>query len=413
MIDVLYALRDALRDTFDLTLLQWPLLLALAAAAGHLVQRRLGLPQVVGYSVVGAVAGLAGFSGAVWPLEGTGLLLLQLGVAIVLFEAGGRIALRWFRHNPMVLLQSLLEATLTFALVYFTMRKLGMAATVSEALAAIAVTGSPALLNRVVRDTRATGAVTERALVLTTLGALYALALVSARTHVIHRHRETLGDTLWPILLVLGLSVLVGLGLALALRAALRVMSPTSENTSIVLICGIAASAVLVDDLGGSAPLAALLGGIFLKQMHPRPWSWPNQLGTAASLLVMLNFVLVAVVAAQAPWNPAVAGLVLALLAARMAGKVLGVGLANAGSGLGWRQALWTACAMSPMASVALLLVSEFAAASPSLGPPVASVALPAILLMEVVGAIVATFAIYRAGETSREAATEARERHA
>ncbi len=406
MIDVLYAWRDELRATFDLTLLQWPLLLALAAAAGHLVQRRAGLPQVVGYSVVGAIAGLAGFSGAVWPLEGTGLLLLQLGVAVVLFEAGGRIALRWFRHNPMVLLQSLLESALTFAFVYYTMRWLGLAATASEALAAIAMAGSPALLARVVRDTGATGAVTERALALTTLGTLYALALVSARTHVLQHARLTPGETLWPVLIVLGLSVVVGLGLALALRAALRVMSPDSENTSIVLICGIAAGAALVDDLGGSAPLAALLGGLFRKQMHPRPWSWPNQLGTAASLLVVLNFVLVAVVAAQAPWNPAVAGGVLALLGARVAAKVLGVSLANAGSGLGWRQALWTACAMSPMASVALLLVSQFAAAAPRQGPAVASVALPAILLMEVVGAIVATFALYRAGEGAHGAAS-------
>ncbi len=412
MIDVLYAWRHELRAAFDLTLLQWPLLLALAAAAGHLMQRHTGLPQVVGYSGVGAVAGLAGFSGAVWPLEGTALVLLQLGVAVVLFEAGGRIALRWFRHNPMVLLQSLLEATLTFGLVYGAMRWLGMPATVSEALAAIAMTGSPALLARLVRDTRATGAVTERALALTTLGTLYALALVSARTQVIHRTRETVGDTLWPIAIVLGVSILVGLGLALALRAALRVMSPASENTSIVLICGIAAGAALADDLGGSAPLAALLGGLFLKQLHTRPWAWPNQLGTAASLLVMLNFVLVAVVAAQAPWNQAVAGLVLALLGARVAAKVLGVSLANAGSGLGWRQALWTACALSPMASVAMLLVSEFAAASPQIGPQVAAVALPAILLMEVVGAVVAAFALRRAGECAHLPAG-AREPHA
>lgn len=403
MLDVMFAWRDHLRATFDLTLLQWPLLLALAAAAGHLIQRRAGLPQVVGYSGVGAVAGLAGFSGAVWPLEGTGLLLLHLGVAVVLFEAGGRLALRWFRHNPMVLLQSLLEAALTFAFVYYALRWLGVAATVSEALAAIAMAGSPALLARVVRDTRATGAVTERALALTTLGTLYALAVVSARTHVIRGTRETLGDTVWPIVIVLGLSALIGLGLALALRAALRFMSPASENTSIVLICGIAAGAALADDLGGSAPLAALLGGVLLKHLHPRPWAWPNQLGTAASLLVMLNFVLVAVVAAQAPWNPAVAGLVLAMLGARMAAKLLGVSLANAGSGLGWRQALWTACVMSPMASVAMLLVSEFAAASPSLGPPVAAVALPAILLMEVAGAIVATYALHRAGESERQ----------
>ena len=73
-------------------------------------------------SLVGTLAGLAGFSGAVWPLQGVALFLLELGVSVVLFEAGGRIALRWFRHNPMVLLQSLLESLLTAIIVYYVMR---------------------------------------------------------------------------------------------------------------------------------------------------------------------------------------------------------------------------------------------------------------------------------------------------
>ena len=56
---------------------------------------------------------------------------------------------------------------------------------------------------------------------------------------------------------------------------------------------------------------------------------------------------------------------------------------------------------MAPMSSVALLMVSQFATTSPDLGPGISSIALPAILLMEVLGAIVATFALHRARETS------------
>jgi Kef-type K+ transport system membrane component KefB len=88
-------------------------------------------------------------------------------------------------------------------------------------------------------------------------------------------------------------------------------------------------------------------------------------------------------------------------------GKVTGVSVANWGSGTSWRQAFWTGCAMSPMSSVALLLVSQFVASSLTLGPRIASIALPAILLMEVLGAIIATFAIYRAGESSETSLSE------
>jgi Kef-type K+ transport system membrane component KefB len=398
---------DWLKPSAGLPTVQWSILLAVAAAVGHLLQRHTGLPKVVGYSVVGALAGLGGFSGGAWPLQGIALFLLELGVSVVLFEAGGRIALRWFRYNPMVLLQSLLESTLTALFVYYALRWLGVRPSVAEAVGLISMAASPAVLSRVIMDTGASGPVTERAMVLSTLSTFYALTLVSARAGVMHRPHADLGETLFPVAVVLGVSFVVGAILALAMRMALRVMSPSSENTSMLLIALITAATALAAHFGGSAPLAALIGGMMLKQLNPRPWAWPRQLGTAASLLITLMFVLVSVVASKADWNPAVAGLVVALVLARGFAKVLGVGIANWGSGTSWRQAFWTGCAMSPMSSVALLLVSQFVASSLTLGPHIASIALPAILMMEMVGAIIATFAIHRAGESSMPSVSE------
>lgn len=391
-----------LKPSAGLPTVQWSILLALAAAAGHLVQRYLGLPKVLGYSVVGAFAGLAGFTGAVWPLEGIGLYLVELGVAVVLFEAGGRIPLRWFRHNPMVLVQSLLESFGTLALVFWVLRVLGVPVNVAEPLALVAMAASPAILMRVVMDTRASGPMTERSMVLSTLSTLYALILVSAQAGLMNRAHQGVIDSVSSILVVLGLSLLVGAILALALRSALRVMSPNSENTSILLLALIAVGTALAAHFGGSAPLAALLGGIFLKQLHPRPWAWPRQLGTASSLLTMLMFVLVSVVAAQADWSKSVGTLVLALVAARLIAKFVGVALGNAGTGASWKQALWVGCAMSPMSSIALLLLVQLAAAPMAQGPAIAGIALPAILLMEVLGSVIATVAIHRAGESSK-----------
>ena len=401
MNEILAIWAEWIKPSAGLPTVQWSILLALAAASGHLVNRYTGLPKVIGYSALGAIAGLAGFTGAAWPLQGIGLFLLELGVAVVLFEAGGRISLRWFRHNPMVLVQSLAESTLTFFLVRWALDYMGMREVVAESLALLAIAASPAVLARVAIDTRAAGPVTERAQVLSTLSTLYALTLCSARAGMMPRVEADLTNTLYPVLVVLGLSVVVGAVLALTLRTALRVMSPTSENTAILLLALIAAGAALAANFGGSAPLAALLGGMLLKQLNPRPWSWPRQMGTASSMLTMLMFVLVSVVAAQADWSKAVAGLVLALVAARMLAKIAGVALGNVGSGASWKQALWVGCAMSPMSSVALLLVSQYVVASGPLGRQIAGVALPAILLMEVFGAILTTVSIYRAGESS------------
>ena len=400
MNEVMAIWAEWVRPSAGLPTVQWSILLAIAAAAGHLLQRHTGLPKVVGYSIVGAIAGLTGFSGAAWPLQGVGLFLLELGVAVVLFESGGRIPLRWFRHNPMVLLQSVLESVLTAVAVYYVLRWLEVRASVAEGVALIAMAASPAVLSRVVMDTRATGPVTDRALVLSTLSAFYALTLVSARAGTLHREETNVFATLYPVVVVLGVSFVVGAILALALRTALRFMSPTSENTTILLIALVAAGTALAAHFGGSAPLAALIGGLLLKQLHPRPWAWTRQIGTAASLLTMLMFVLVSVVAAKADWHPAVVGFVLATVLARIVAKIAGVSLANWGSGTSWKQAFWLGCAMSPMSSIALLLVSQFVSSSVSLGPRIAAIVLPAILIMEILGAIIATFALYRAGES-------------
>ncbi len=400
--DLLGFWAEWLRPSAGLPTVLWALLLAAAAAAGHLVQRYLGLPKVVGYSMVGTAVGLAGFEGAVWPLQGIPLFLLELGVAIVLFEAGGRLPLRWFRHNPRVLLQSLLESALTYFAVFWTLHAMGVPDPVANPVALMAIVASPAVLGRVVMDTRASGPMTERAMTLAALNTFYALALGYAQAGLLERGPEGLMGRLHPVLVVLGLSFVVGAVMALALRSALRVMSPTSENTAILLLAIIGAGAAVAAHLGGAAALAALIGGILLKQLNPKPWAWQRQLGTAASLLTMLMFVLVSIVAAQGDWSVPVAGVVMALIGVRALAKIAGVAIANPGSGASWKQAFWVGCAMSPLSSIALLIASNFSTASPLLGAMITQIALPTILVMEMLGAVLATVAVHACGESSR-----------
>ena len=406
--DLLGFWSEWVRPSAGLPTVLWSLLLAVAAASGHLVQRYMGMPKVVGYSMVGTVVGLAGFEGALWPLQGIPLFLLELGVAIVLFEAGGRLPLRWFRHNPRVLLQSLLESALTYFGVFWTLHWLGVPDPVANPIALMAIVASPAVLSRVIMDTRASGPVTERAMTLATLNTFYALALGYAQAGLLERGPAGLMTKLYPVLVVLGLSFVVGAVMALALRSALRVMSPTSENTSILLLAIIGAGAALAAHFGGSAALAALIGGVLLKQLNPRPWAWSRQLGTAASLLTMLMFVLVSIVAAQGDWSLPVAGTVLALIGVRAVAKIAGVAIANPGSGASWKQAFWVGCTMAPLSSIALLIASNFATASPLLGAMITQIALPIILLMEILGAVLATVAIHLSGESSRPWTPEA-----
>lgn len=382
--------------------LEWALLLALAALAGHMVQRLAGLPKVLGYAVVGALAGAAGLAGATWPLRGVGLFLLELGIAVVLFEAGARLPLRWFRHNPMVLLQSVAESLLTFAAAYGVLRALGLDAAVVRALAIIAVAASPAVLMRVVADLRAGGPVTDRAIALATLNTLYALTLGTAMLRTIDRGEGTLAASLAFSLTVLGVSALVGAALAAVLSLALRLLRPTSQDTAIVILALVAAAVAGTTPLGGSAPLAALLGGLALRQVHPRPWVWPRQLGTAASMLSIVMFVLVSAMAVRGDWGAASFGAALALIAVRAGAKVASLLLTGFGTGMAPRQTLWVGAALVPMSAVALLLTSRFVSASHGVGQQVAAIALPVILITELVGAVMVSVALVRSGEAAQ-----------
>ena len=377
--------------------IQWSLVLALAALVGYACQRQLGLPRVLGYAAVGSIAGFFGLGAALWPLHGPVLLLLELGIAVVLFECGARINVRWFVHNPMVLVQSVLEASLTYAAVFYGLQAVGVEARSAGPLGLIAMAASPVLLSRVIADTRAAGAVTDRALTLSTLSTLYALVLSAAKAQIFANPQESLWHDITPVLQVLLVSAVVAGVLFALIHAVLRWMSPLSQNTAIVLLALIAATAASASGLGGSAPLAALLAGMVLKFFRPQPLPWTQALGSISALLGMVVFVLVAAVAAHAPWTGSIPLAVLALVGLRLVAKTVGIGLGHWGSHTHWRQTLWTACTMAPLSAVALVMTVPFTTISG--GETIAGIALPTNLLMELLGAMAATWALRRAGE--------------
>lgn len=419
MFDLMFHWSEWIKPSAGLPVVQWALLLAVAAATGHGLQRRWGLPQVLGYSLIGALAGYSGYTTASWPLDGIAQFLIELGLSIVLFEAGGRLSLRWLRMNPMLLVQSIVETLVTYVAALWMLRLFQIEAALHHPLALLITTTSPALLMRVAHDLRASGPVTDRAITLATLNTFYVLALGGVMARLVgpmEGRLEGPGMGSWwgaipAVLLLVFTSVLVSAVLALALRKALAWMSPSSENTAVLQLALIAAGTALAAHFGGSAPLAALLAGVLIKAWNPRPWIWPRQFGTAASALSILTFVLVAMTAAQAPWQWQwqIGGLVLALALTRgvaRIGALSATTLLGLGSGANLRQTFWTANTLWPMSAVALLLISQFAEFTPTLGAAVASIALPLLLLLELLGALLMTWSLKQTGEAN-ESGTE------
>ena len=155
------------------TLLGAALLALLAALVGEVVWRTLRWPRMLGYTLVGTVLALAsrGATGHEPALR----LAIDGALALLLFEAGARLNLRWLARNPWLLATSLFEAALAGVAVWSMLRSLAIAPEVAAPLAIIAAGVSPAVLQRVVGELHAAGQVTERLLTLAALNTLYAV----------------------------------------------------------------------------------------------------------------------------------------------------------------------------------------------------------------------------------------------
>ena len=167
----------------DLSPLLWIALAVVGAAlAGEWVRHHLGLPRITAYPVVGMLAAAIAGDRLVaahgdWLRTG-----LDVALAILLFEMGSRVDLRWLRHNRWLLVTSLLESLAAFGAVFVVSRYLGLAMAPSVLLAAIGMATSPAVVMRVVAECNAQGQVSTRLLVLSALNTIYAVVAIHLAT---------------------------------------------------------------------------------------------------------------------------------------------------------------------------------------------------------------------------------------
>ena len=84
--------------------------LLIAGLAGGELARRLLLPRITGYVLVGVLFGpeVLGLFRA--PLTGVARALIDLGLGLVLFELGHRLDLNWLRRNPWLALAAVTVA---------------------------------------------------------------------------------------------------------------------------------------------------------------------------------------------------------------------------------------------------------------------------------------------------------------
>lgn len=355
------------------------LTLLTAGLCGELCWKAWRLPRITGYSIIGLLAGSAGFGVIDSALANDARFLMDVALGMLLFELGSRLSLRWIRTNPWLIATSLAEATLTFAMVMIVLQLIGVPLMTTTVIASIAIATSPTMVIQLKNELKSEGQVTERLLALTALNSMYAVVLLELVSTWMHQeYYGNLFATLTePLYLIVG-----SLAVAYVLARSCRRVNLQDEHSFVILIGLVLLAIAITHMLELSTLLALLAAGIILKNFDPRPQLWPAHFGTAGWLLTVVLFVITLI---SFKWSYVALGgfAALAMIAARMLAKLIGVLTFAKPSGINVKQGVVLGLALAPMSAFAYLLVENTYNLYPDFDPQLRAIMLCAIVILQ------------------------------
>lgn len=385
--------------SFLLQSIAWPLVLLLAWFIAERVHEAWRLPRVTSYVAVGLLGGLINLPGLTTDVPGLPFLA-NVALSLVLFELGYRINLRWFRHNPWVLVLGVVESIVTFGVIYWVSGWFDLAVDLRLIIAALSISASPAGIVRVANEMRSAGQVTERVLHLCAINCM--LSVLALKMVVGYWYLSTSGDLVlaaFGSIHQVGTSVAVGAVLGVAVPWLLRLRSTNERGVTAVFALAVLMLTTAAYGLKLSPLLAALTFGIVARERRVHLTNAQRDFGTAGDLLSIFLFVYIA---SLLDWADVGAGMLLGvlLIVVRTASKI-GCNLVAARlSGITERKGLLTGLALTPMSAFAILLIEQSRLYGFAPAVEVLSVMAGMMLLQELLGPVVTQRALMAAQET-------------
>lgn len=364
-----------------------------AASLGEFVRAVFKLPRITGYAVAGLIAGALGRPLIDANMRAQTQVLIEMALALTLFELGNRLSFGWLRANRWLLLTSCLESLLTWGLVIWALRAVGVAAPVAAVIGALAVATSPTLLLQLKNELRAEGQVTERLLLLGGLNSIYASALVPLTIGWLQGEYGHWGVALaYPPYLLLGSALLAGIA-GKASHALYRRMASDDHYAFLVLVGLVLLTLALTKLFKLSVPLTLLLAGAVFKHQDGRPHVWPAHFGSAGSILIVVMIVSLGLPLQVSDWVVGgVAALVLVLV--RRVAKLAGTMALGPLSGLSLRQNVALGLALGPMSGLAWLLMHDAAVSFPEAGALLSAIILCTLAIEHIAAPILVSRAL-------------------
>ena len=382
--------------------LAWPLAICIAWIAGEIGKRWLYLPRISCYGLIGLVLSNGPFKLLDEATNAQVAILVDFAFALILFELGYRINLRWLRTNKWIGLTSLIEAACTFVSVYFAAQFFDVAKLDAALLAALAMSTSPAAIVRVVNQFKSSGQVTERLLHLTAFNCV--LALATFKIVLGYSVYSSVGNLYYAIsssVWILVVSAALGAVFGVIAPSILRRLGNVERNATIAFALAALLLTALTHTFKYSPVVAALVFGMVARHRRVILPQAQQNFGVLGDLLSLLLFVFVS---ASLRWEDIISGLgfALVIIVIRLLAKTLSVTALARWGGITWRKGMLTGLALTPMSVFVILLLERIRHLPISSAGSIAGMA-AIVLMLEVIGPIVSQRALVWAGETHRE----------
>jgi Kef-type K+ transport system membrane component KefB len=385
-----------------LTSLAWPFAVAVAWLAGEFGHRLTGLPRVSFYGPVGFILASGQVGVLPPPAGGPVLVMADVAFGLMLFELGYRINLRWLRTNPWIGVAGVVEAGATFVAVYFVATAFGSTQMTALMLAALSMATSPATVVRVINEQRSSGQVTERVMHLSALNCVLAVFAFNLMVgYSLFRTTEDLGDAALNSLVMLALSALTGAAFGVLVPSLLRALGNMAQDATVAFALSVILLVSITYTFRLSPVVAALAFGLTARHRRVALAQAQRNFGPLGELLAVLLFVFAA---STLEWRQVLAGLLpaLALVAARLLTKTLGVAAFAHLSGISWRKGTLTGLGLAPLSVFVILLLEHTRLAGLQLADAVRALA-AVNLILEVAAPIILQRALILARETPEQ----------
>lgn len=384
-------------------LIVFGLLLAFGVLGGVLAARARWLPSITGFMILGLLVGPSGLGLLSTQALADARVLVDIALGLILFKLGVTLHPVKAVRNKRLLVTSLAESLVTFALILTLMLTIGSPAVVAVLAAAIAVSSSPAVLIHVSEELHARGPALDNAKSLVAADNVLSFLLFSLALPValMGEQFDIRTSLVLPMYQMLG-AVIVSVFVAWLVTSIARLTRRDEEHFRFALVVG----AVMLT-LGASQAFkvsglfAGLALGIACRWLQGRTRLTRVEFGGGGDVFFVILFVFAG---ANLHLHEALlyAPIALAFVAVRVLAKMGTVALCGSAFRVPMRQSLASGMLLIPMAGLAIGLVQTTTRLAPELGARVSAIVLAAVVVFETIGPPIAAFALRLAGEVGK-----------